>query len=98
MTSFDYKKVETALCRKGFTVEKNRTHKIFQYYDQLGRPTRVRTLTSHNNQEVGDSLIGMMSKQLHINRKQLIDLVNCPLGQSEYEEILIEKGIIIYED
>ena len=54
--------------------------------------TVVRTKRSHGNKKfVPEHLI---RKQLHVDEKQLANLIACHLKKEEYIQILIAKGII----
>jgi predicted RNA binding protein YcfA (HicA-like mRNA interferase family) len=87
--------VEAALERKGFKkVESD--HSFFIYYSQSDQKSRIRTKTSHGsgNKDISDNLLASMAKQCRLNNKQFQNLIACPLSRSEYENILIENGIV----
>lgn len=90
--TFKSKKVERSLLKKGFHAEP-RDHWCYVFYLN-GKRTRVKTHTSHCNQEINDYLINKMSKQVHLSKAEFIDLIECPLSAEEYELILLENGII----
>lgn len=85
---FASRKVEQSLAKKGFKNEPG-DHKFFVLYNE-GKRTKV----SHNNQEINDYLIGNMSRQLHLNKLQFCDLINCPLSENAYKKILKDKNVI----
>ena len=87
--------VESALEAKGFR-RRESDHSYFVYYTQEGRKTPVRTKTSHGrgSADIPDSLIGRMARQCRLRTAQFRDLVDCPLSQAEYEELLTTNGEI----
>ena len=90
----DKRKVENAICSKGFQID-NDHHHFFIYYTIDGRRTSVRTHTSHTPKGgINDFLIGKMSKQCRLRKPQFLDLVNCPLAREAYEKILRVQNYI----
>lgn len=92
MPSFRTKDIRAALTSKGF-VDVETHHGMFWYYVD-GKKTSVRTRLSRGISEYGDSLLGQMTKQLHLTRSELGELIECPLTGEKYREILKEKGVI----
>jgi hypothetical protein len=88
MAVFKAKKVKLALLKKGF-IEDDSHHHFYEYI--IDGRLHARTRTSHNNQDIDDYLIGQMSRQCQLSKKQFIDLINCPLSKEEYAEILRNK-------
>jgi hypothetical protein len=84
-------KVCKSLKKKGF-VENNTHHKYFElfYKGKLILHTKV----SHNGQDINDYLISQMKNQCMLEKKQFLDLINCPLSKEKYIEILKSKGAI----
>jgi hypothetical protein len=92
MPILDANKTRKSLLKKGF-VQLEGDHHWFLYYYQ-GKVV-AKTKVSHNDQDIYDKLIGKMYKQCQmINKNQFIDLVNCPLDEAQYVEILKGQGII----
>ena len=87
--------VESALEAKGFR-RRETDHSYFVYYTQEGKKTPVRTKTSHGRggADIPDSLIGRMARQCRLRTAQFRSLVDCPLSQAEYEELLTTNGEI----
>lgn len=88
-------KVENSLRQKGFA-EQDSHHHFFVYTRQDGRITSIRTKTSHTPKmrDIGDDLIGQMARQTCLDRRQFLELVDCPLSREAYEALLIEKGVL----
>lgn len=76
------KDVAASLKKKGF-VPSNSDH-IKYYLHVGGRRTVIRTKVSHGEKEISDNLLSLMARQLKLTRKQLMDLVDCPLSFSDY--------------
>lgn len=92
MTVFSAKEVEKALKRVGFKMETG-DHNYFRLYID-GKRTSIRTKTSHNKQDIGDALIEKMRKQVHLTKKQFIDLINNNMTVEQYIAILKENQLI----
>jgi len=91
----DRRLIESNLPSKGF-VEEDTHHRYF-YHEYKGRRTGISTYTSHGSQykSYGDALIRQMKKQLKLDTiKQTADLLQCPLSEDGYNEILKSKGLI----
>jgi len=91
----DRRLIESNLPSKGF-VEEDTHHRYF-YHEYKGRRTGISTYTSHGSQykTYGDALIRQMKKQLKLDTiKQTADLLQCPLSEDGYNEILKSKGLI----
>lgn len=83
--------VESALLKKGFQRDHG-DHVWFIHYTQDGKKTTVRTKTSHGTtKDLGDSLLKEMARQVRISKSLFLDLIDCPLAQGAYEQIL-SKG------
>jgi hypothetical protein len=81
--------VLSSLRRKGFKEEPG-DHVILRYCNLEGQKTKFRTKLSHNKQDLNDHLISQMAKQCGLNKQQFLDLVDCPLSQEQYEEIIVK--------
>ncbi len=86
--------VERSLEAKGFQRAKGGDHHYFHYYSRGGKKTAVFTKTSHGSREIDDSLLARMSKQCRLSRSDFDRLLDCPLDQVSYENILVIKGAV----
>ena len=88
----DKSKIEKSLTKKGFQ-QKQGDHHFFIYYTLDGKKSLIKTKTSHTPKmkQIGDSLLGQMAKQCKLSKQEFLNLVDCPLDQQAYEEILEEK-------
>lgn len=92
MASINANKAKQALLSKGFV--KDDSHHHFYLFMHNGKVV-AKTKMSHNDQDLNDHLISKMWKQCRLDNKgQFLDLVNCPLNQQGYIEILTNKGDI----
>ncbi len=92
MATLKTRDIETSLLRKGFG-PKDGDHKFFVYY--IGeKKTRIFTKISHGKTEISDPLISAMGKQVHLNKSEFIDLINCPLTKERYQKMMIDGGYI----
>ena len=87
--------VESALEAKGFR-RRESDHSYFVYYTQEGKKTPVRTKTSHGRggADLPNKLFSRMARQCKLRTAQFRDLVDCPLSQAGYEELLTTNGEI----
>jgi len=88
----DKSKLEKSLLKKGFQrIEGD--HHFFIYYTLSGQKSLIKTKTSHTPKmkEIGDSLLTQMAKQCKLSKQEFLNLVDCPLNQQAYEELLKEK-------
>lgn len=92
MSVLETKQIDKALKKKGFVIEERDHH--FYFYKNDGKKTSINTKTSHSASEIGNSLIKIMAKQLHLEKSEFERLIKCTLSGEEYKEILKEKGLI----
>ena len=93
MSTIKTKDIRAALLKKGFKQD-NTHHQYFWLY--VGeRQTDVHTRLSHGSSEYGEDLLAKVRKQLGgITKRQLLDLVGCPLKHEAYVAYLVEIGRI----
>ncbi|MDX9720999.1 MAG: type II toxin-antitoxin system HicA family toxin [Myxococcota bacterium] len=85
--------VEAGLRKKGFEQRTN-DHQFFVYYRASDhKKTSIRTKTSHGGKDLGPSLLSLMARQCHVSQDQFLELVDCPLDQTEYEVLLRAAGL-----
>ncbi len=90
MTSRNHSKVLSSLKQKGFVEERASRHIQLSYKSKSNEIEPKHTLLSHNKQDLNDFLINQMAKQCGLNKQQFLDLVDCPLSQEQYEEIIVK--------
>lgn len=95
MSVLDAKKTYKNLKNKGFKDSANKSddHKYLEYFHQ-GKLV-LYTKISHGAKDLGNFLIKQMADQCKLDKKDFMDLANCPLSQKKYEEILANKGFIL---
>jgi len=92
--AFTFGQVRKSLRIKGFTEDSARHH-IFLRLMFEGKHTHIYTKCSHgaDKDDVGHGLVTAMRKQLELETKrQVEDLVNCPMTQEEYIQTLLDSG------
>ena len=82
--------IDSALCKKGFHRESDGDH---LWYTLIG--TNVKTKISHGmmGHDIGPELLGLMARQLHLTKKQFLELIDCPLDEDGYRQILRDAGL-----
>ncbi len=87
------REAKTSLLQKGFQLD-NRDHIYFRFYYE-GKVTRSHTYFSHGTNEIDDSLLSVMKKQLQLDTNQQVrELFDCPLNENDIIEILRRKNLI----
>jgi hypothetical protein len=86
--------IEKALSKKGFKMEEKHHRYWYFYVGEIYTGVYTYISTGSGYKDYGDSLLGRMAKELNLNRKQLCDLIDCPMTNERYREILAEKGIL----
>jgi hypothetical protein len=88
------KDIDKALRKKGFRRELDGKHIHYFFPGASGKKSGVSTLMSHGmgSTTIGDPLLALMARQLHLTKKQFLDLIDCPLDEEQYREILRNAG------
>jgi len=87
------RKVEAALLKKGFARDDG-DHRWLVLFDKDGKKTKVRTKTSHNQQDIDPYLQSHMSKQMQLTKMEFLLFISCEITGYRYLEILIARGKI----
>ena len=93
--SLERKNILKNLPAKGFKKIAKRHH-IYFHHVYHGKETGPYTYVSHSAKvkTINASLIGEMRKQLRLDRnRQVIDLCNCPMSGSDYNDVLIGNDV-----
>jgi hypothetical protein len=92
MAGLNPKVVQKSLKKKGFKVS-NGADKYFEFCHN-GKFI-LHTYTSHGtSHDIGDYLIHKMAFQCKLDKKDFLDLVNCPMDKEKYIGILEKKGVL----
>lgn len=97
MTTRKVKEVSSRLCGKGFVKNDRSDHCRFLLYVD-GRKTRIRTMISHGEREIGEELIHRMAAQLKLSKDEFLDLVDCRLDGDGYLWLMRERGFVDREE
>ncbi len=94
MSVLDARKTYRNLKKKGFvdSILRSYDHKYLELFHN--NKLVCYTKLSHGIKDIGSFLIKQMSFQCHLNKKEFMDLCNCPLNQNDYLKILKEKGLL----
>lgn len=90
---FKARDIKNGLKRKGFSEKETKHHDKYVYYVE-GKKAPVYTYLSRGVNEIPFKLLKEMAKQLGLDYDEFIDLIECPLKEEEYVEILKSKGIL----
>ena len=88
----DARTVAKSLKGKGFR-DRHNDHTFFHLWVD-DKKTPIFTKISHGEKEIGNPLLSTMARQLRLSSRQFDSLLDCPLSQEEYVEILRENGHI----
>jgi hypothetical protein len=93
MPSLKRDDVESSLSKKGFVKEPGKDHRYFRLLHE-GKETGIYTKTSHGTgyKVLGDGLVSSMAKQLKLQTKEFVELVDCSLSHADYLALLSKKG------
>ena len=89
------REIRSGLTSKGFVQSECDHSHLILYID--GKKTKIRTKVSHGSKsrDCGDYLLSIIKKQLRLHtKKQLLDLIDCPMTEHDYINILRANGII----
>jgi len=83
--------VDRNLTKKGFVKDEHHDHIYYIYTDpKTNLETRIRTKMSHNDRDLRDPIITVMSKQLHLDRNDFIRFISCEISRDEYNSMMFE--------
>ncbi len=94
MSVLDPNETYRNLKKKGFVdaVNKSVDHKRLELFHD-GKYV-LSTKISHNNDDIRDPLIKLMSVQCKLNKNDFMDLCKCPLSKEAYLKKLEEMGLL----
>ena len=86
--------IDSALRKKGFLRDSDADHVLYYFLNGNGECTLIKTKVSHGmmGSTLSAKLISAMAKQLHLTKKQFLELIDCPLDEKGYRQILREAG------
>jgi hypothetical protein len=84
------RELESALTKKGFRLENTHHRKYRLYVDEL--KTSVSTKVSHGHKEVGEKLLALMARQMHLAGTDFERFADCPMAGAEYVALLVAEG------
>ena len=95
MTIYKSRKIRKALLKKGFKSSTN-DHDLFIYIYK-GQVTDIWTCISFGpNHDIDDNLISKMKRQIHLEKEEFCNLVECTLDKTGLERIYENRNIVRY--
>ena len=82
--------LKRSLKKKGFQ-QQDTHHEMYWLYVN-GKKTSIKTRISHGAQEYSDNLLSQMAKQVGLGKNEFDNLIDCPLSEEKYVQLLQEKG------
>lgn len=84
------------LLAKGFQKKQGSKHVCLIYHTPEGVSSAIVTVLSRGTgyKSIGDPLLGKMARQCELSRQKFLDLVDCEMDQTEYEQRLKARGVI----
>ena len=82
-----------ALLAKGFREVVGRDHRYFSFYVE-NRKMGVLTKISHGQRTLDDWMLGKVSHQIHLSKRELLSYIECTLSAAAYLHLMIERGFI----
>jgi hypothetical protein len=82
--------VEAALMAKGMVPDENHHLMLRKKVDGL---TTVVTRMSHDDRDIRGDLIGLMARQCVLKATEFWDLIDCPLSEEGWEELIRERCV-----
>jgi hypothetical protein len=87
-------KITSALSKKGFRKSEGDHH--FWHFYYRNQKTSIFTRISHGTgyKDYSDELLKKVYSQLHLNKKQLMSLIDCKIDEKAYTELMKDAGIL----
>ena len=87
------REIDSALRRKGFIRETDGDHIHYCFISNTGEKSTIKTKISHGmTSTINADLISKMARQLHLTKRQFLDLVDCNLSEEGYRIIIHTDG------
>ena len=89
--------IDSALRKKGFSRDSDGDHVNYYFLCRNSKRSSVKTKMSHGmmGSTIDDNIFSRMAHQLHLTKKQFLDLIDCLLDEEVYSEILRGQGFTI---
>ena len=71
-------------------MERDESHHTM-YRKTIDGVTHLVTRISHGTAEINDGLARLMANQLCLQQKEFWELVDCPLSEEEWDEIVLDR-------
>jgi hypothetical protein len=93
MTEIHAHRLSSALVSKGFERVEASHHTMFWL---MVRGTRrgIRTRISHGQRKADDWLLSEVARELHLSKRELLQLIECQISGDDYARLMIERGYL----
>ena len=87
------RKIDSALRKKGFRRETSGDHVVYYFMDENGEDTDTKTKVSHGamGDTIGANLISLMSRQLHLTKKQFFGIDRLHIGRRKLSRDFVNR-------
>jgi hypothetical protein len=91
------REIDSVLRKKGFLRVLDGDHIHYYFVSSDGKKSTIKTKISHgmDGSTVSVGLIVKMAGQLHLKKKQFLDLIDCRLSEDQYRKILRTQGFSV---
>lgn len=90
MNTITGKELAQALERKGFRLKTGGNHDLYYFvYEEKLTGLRI-PISRGSKHNYSGSLLGRVLKEMHLDKKQFVDFVKCPMSEEKYIELLQE--------
>lgn len=81
-----HRQILSSLTSKGFSERAEGDHIFLVYLNSEGRKTAIHTKLSRSakSDDIGNSLLGLMARQVRLSKKDFVDLIDCPMSKEDY--------------
>ena len=87
--------VDRSLRAKGFAVREQKRHRRYFFFLEDGSKSPISTSMSRTSKRsVGGGLAAFMAKDCRLTNQEFEQLIDCPLSQEGFEDLLRDRGHI----
>ena len=90
MTEIHISNLVNALLNKG--LEKVESRHTMLWLVVGGRRRNIHTWISHGQRKADDWLLNHIARELHLSKRELLQLIQCQIGGDDYASLMIERG------
>lgn len=91
----DREEVRAGLLKKGFYHEDGDHDYYFLEAHGLKRAVFTKLSRGSSYRTLDDSILALICRQLHLTKKELMALIDCPMSHEDYLKNLSERGVLV---